>query len=42
MVLANPKKIVAPKIPSGFHCPNINAANAKNPNPATLPLNSPE
>ena len=39
---ANPKKKVAANIPKGLHCPKINAANARNPNPATLPLNSPE
>ena len=41
-MIAIPKNIDAPSIPSGFHCPNINAASARNPSPATPPLNSPE
>ena len=40
-VVKNPKKNVAPKIPSGFHCPKMSAAIDKKPRPATLPLNSP-
>ena len=39
-VFINPKKNDANKTVHGFHFPKINAAKAKNPIPATDPLNS--
>ena len=32
-VMHSPKNIVDPRIPSGFHCPKIRAAIARNPRP---------
>ena len=39
-VFINPKKNEANRTDHGFHLPKINAAKAKNPRPATDPLNS--
>ena len=33
IVMQSPKNAVEPRIPKGFHCPNIRAAMARNPSP---------